>query len=78
MISEPEPNEWRVYVLRDKTDGPCSYVGHTGSGGKLPEGRLGEHNEQYVKGRGAEETIGTQWKCVESLWIQRQAEHEQL
>ena len=39
-IPEPEPNEWRVYVLREKTDGPCSYVGHTGRNGKLPEERL--------------------------------------
>ena len=34
-------------------------MGHTG---KLPEERLAEHNEQYVKGRGADETRGTQWE----------------
>ena len=34
---EPKPNELRVYMLRENTDGPCSYVGHTG---KICEARL--------------------------------------
>ena len=56
---EPEPNEFRVYLLREKRDGPCSYVGHTG---QLPEERLMQHNETNVRGQGAVETRGTQWK----------------
>ena len=61
-IPEPETNEWGVYLLREKTDGPCSYVGHTGRHGKLPEERLADHNETNEKGGGANETRGTQWK----------------
>ena len=45
-------------MLRERTDGPCSYVGHTG---KIPEARLAEHNETFEKGRGADETRGKQW-----------------
>ena len=48
------------------TDGPCSYVGHTGKDGKDVDVRLAEHNETEVKGRGAEETRGKKWKIVES------------
>ena len=59
---KPESNGWRVYLLREKADGPCSYVGHTGRNGKLPEERLADHNETYQKGKGADETRGTQWK----------------
>ena len=59
---EPEPNDWRVYLIREETDRPCSYVGHTGRNGKLPEERLVDHNETHEKGKGADETRGTQWK----------------
>ena len=58
---EPKPNQFRVYMLRERTDGPCSYVGHTG---KIPEARLAEHNETFEKGRGADETRGKQWKSA--------------
>ena len=59
VYAEPEPNEFRVYLLREKTDGPCSYVGHTG---QLPQERLMQHNETHVRGQGADETRGVQWK----------------
>ena len=59
---QPAASDWRVYFIREKTDGPCSYVGHTGRNGKLPEERLTDHNETHEKGRGADETRGTQWK----------------
>ena len=43
-------------MLRESTDGPCSYVGNP----RITEVRLFEHNEG--KGRGALETKGKQWK----------------
>ena len=58
---QPNPNAWSVYFLREATDGPCSYVGHTGKDGKDVDVRLAEHNETMVKGKGAEETRGKKW-----------------
>ena len=51
-----------MYLIREMTDGPCSYVGHTGRNGKPAEARLTDHNETYEKRKGAIETRGTQWK----------------
>ena len=57
VYMQPVPNNFRVYMLRESTDGPCSYVGSTP---RIPEVRLLEHNEG--KERGALETKGKQWK----------------
>ena len=43
-------------MLRESTDGPCSYVGFTR---RITEVRLLEHNEG--KGRGALDTVCKQW-----------------